>query len=124
MAHFRGTLQGSRGQASRLGSKQSGITTDAQSWEGAVSVTLTHDERLDKDVALVEQHRHHGAGISRTLYRGPVGEPGPVGAEEPVVVIYQYGGAVQSVESNVPGLKVEVWTGPATSQHANLKEVW
>lgn len=40
MAHFYGTLQGNRGEASRLGTKDSGITTYAASWEGAVRVHI------------------------------------------------------------------------------------
>ena len=32
MAHFYGTCQGGRGQASRLGTKKSGMTTECNSW--------------------------------------------------------------------------------------------
>ena len=32
MAHFRGTVRGSRGQASRLGTKRSGLTVTCNGW--------------------------------------------------------------------------------------------
>ena len=73
MAHFRGYVQGVRGLASRLGSKDSGLVTDAESWEGRVSVHLWHDDEAGVDMADVSLEPHHGTGESRTLYRGPVG---------------------------------------------------
>jgi len=38
MAQFRGTVQGSRGGASRLGGKSSGIDTTANGWDMGVRV--------------------------------------------------------------------------------------
>ena len=38
MAHFRGTLQGSRGEASRLGTKASGLDTTTDGWTSGVRV--------------------------------------------------------------------------------------
>lgn len=73
MAHFRGYIQGMRGSASRLGSKGSGLTVNAASWEGAVHVNLWHDEEDDVDMASVKLDEHHGRGESRILYHGPVG---------------------------------------------------
>lgn len=73
MAHFRGTIEGQRGEASRLGSKKSGLTVAACSWQGSVLVTLDHDEATGKDVATVALQPHHGSGIAKVLYRGPVG---------------------------------------------------
>jgi hypothetical protein len=43
MAHFRGTVEGSRGEASRLGSKDSGLRTTANGWECGVEVDAAHD---------------------------------------------------------------------------------
>jgi hypothetical protein len=40
MARFRGTLQGSRGEASRLGDSRSGLEVDACSWNGRIEVRL------------------------------------------------------------------------------------
>jgi len=72
MAHFYGTLQGQRGQASRLGGKGSGLQTYAASWQGAVSVRLYYDEETGADMALVTLTRHHGKGSERVIYDGPV----------------------------------------------------
>lgn len=73
MAQFRGMLKGQRGQASRLGSKRSGLEVAACSWQGSVLVTLEHDEATGKDVATVALQPHHGSGIAKVLYCGPVG---------------------------------------------------
>ena len=70
MAHFRGTLQGHRGEASRLGSRSSGLVINAASWQGAVNVELS--ERDGIDWARVELAPHHGIGTRRVLYNGPV----------------------------------------------------
>jgi hypothetical protein len=71
MAHFRGTIKGARGEASRLGHKSSGLHVTAASWQGAVSVQLY--EREGVDYALVRLEPHHGAGVYVELYDGPVG---------------------------------------------------
>lgn len=47
MAHFYGTLQGSRGLASRLGTKNSGLETVAAGWRGAIKVELWNDNGRD-----------------------------------------------------------------------------
>ena len=47
MAHFRGYVEGGRGEASRLGTKSSGITVVAQSWEGQIRVTLHEQDGED-----------------------------------------------------------------------------
>jgi len=73
MAHFLGSVQGSRSEASRLGTKKSGLHTVAASWQGAVEVYISHDETTGKDIASVFLIPWHGAGISQTLYVGPVG---------------------------------------------------
>ena len=70
MAHFRGTIQCRRGEASRLGSKDSGLHVTAASWEGAVGVNLYRENGVD--MARVYLTTHNGAGTNRTLYNGPV----------------------------------------------------
>jgi hypothetical protein len=72
MAHFYGTLQGQRGEASRLGSKDSGIAVTAASWAGAITVHLYREG--DVDMARVSMRPWHGSGVSHELYVGPVGE--------------------------------------------------
>ena len=71
MAHFRGYIAGSRGVTSRLGTKKTGLTACAQSWDGQIKVHLWHDDDLGKDrfeVAL----EHHGGGLVKTLAEGIV----------------------------------------------------
>jgi|TARA_Y100000310_G_scaffold228936_1_gene231284 hypothetical protein len=70
MAHFRGTIQGARGPASRLGDKGTGLHVNAASWEGAVDVRLY--EAGGVDMAQVYLRKHNGAGVDRVLYDGPV----------------------------------------------------
>ena len=70
MARYRGTLQGCRGEASRLGHSSSGLTTVAASWQGAVRVELYACG--DRDFARVSLTRHRGAGVERLLFDGPV----------------------------------------------------
>jgi hypothetical protein len=70
MAHFYGSAQGHRGQASRLGSKASGLDVVAASWQGAVTTRLY--ERDGVDMALVSLSRWHSQGTERILYHGPV----------------------------------------------------
>ncbi len=50
MAHFRGTVQGGRGECSRLGTKNSGLTTTANGWNIGGEVTVIYDEALGCDV--------------------------------------------------------------------------
>lgn len=47
MAHFRGTVQGSRGEASRLGSKSSGMSVVLNGWAVGVHVEATHEDGKD-----------------------------------------------------------------------------
>jgi hypothetical protein len=55
MAHFYGSVQGSRGAASRLGGRQAGIRTVAKGWQFGVDVYLYHDEKTGRDFAHVYQ---------------------------------------------------------------------
>jgi hypothetical protein len=70
MAHFIGYVQGAKGQASRLGTRSSGMSVTAASWEGSVHVTI--EARTDGDYAVVELRPWQGQGTSRVLYNGPV----------------------------------------------------
>ena len=51
MAQFRGTIQGNRGRASRLGTKNSGLSVSANGWHIGVRVELDHVD--SKDIATV-----------------------------------------------------------------------
>ena len=73
MAHFRGVVQGNRGDASRLGSKDSGLSVEAQSWDGKVVTGLHYNHTDNRNVAQVALRQHsNGAGTRATLYFGPV----------------------------------------------------
>lgn len=71
MAHFYGTIQGSRGEASRLGGKNTGLQTTAASWHGAVRTVLYVDDK-GRDCARVSLTPWQGRGISRDVFEGPV----------------------------------------------------
>lgn len=75
MAHFIGKLNGARGPASRLGTKNSGMEVIAASWNGAVKTTLYHNASDGRDYAQVALIPWHGKGVSRILYDGPVDKP-------------------------------------------------
>lgn len=73
MSHFYGTLQGSRGEATRGGSKGSGIASYTASWEGAVHTQLWENDGVD--MCRVELVPWHGHGTNQVLYIGPVRGP-------------------------------------------------
>lgn len=82
MAHFYGMTQGFRGAASRLGGKESGLTTTAASWSGAIRVELRHDAATGKDKFVVTQTPWHGCGVSEIIASGTIGEPAPCPSQE------------------------------------------
>lgn len=49
MAHFYGSVQGGRGEATRLGHKNSGIRAMAQGWNQGVSINGYYNEEEDRD---------------------------------------------------------------------------
>jgi hypothetical protein len=71
MAHFYGSVQGARGEATRLGHKSSGMRTVAASWSGSVTTELYHRDGVD--YARVRLLPWNNMGVERTLYDGPVG---------------------------------------------------
>ena len=71
MAHFLASIQGCRGEASRLGSKESGITARIGSWEGGVEVHLYYDASKKLDMARISMIQWQGRGIQHLLYDGP-----------------------------------------------------
>lgn len=53
MAHFIGFVQGRRGEASRLGTKISGITASACGWDLGARLHLMHSDKRGADVGNV-----------------------------------------------------------------------
>ena len=69
MSHFYGTLQGNRGEATRCGSKASGMLTYCASWSGCVCC-YAYINSKGQDCVRVERKRWHGSGKYRLLYDG------------------------------------------------------
>ncbi|QOP65604.1 hypothetical protein SEA_SUIGENERIS_63 [Mycobacterium phage Suigeneris] len=65
MAHFYGTVQGQRGEASRLGSKNSGLAS-AQGWNVGCKVTIRHEDGRDV-VRVWRTTGSNGHGVSTKL---------------------------------------------------------
>ncbi len=89
MARFRGTLQGQRGDASRLGSKASGLTVEANGWDTGVRVTLWVDDDGRDRVTVQRTGGSHARTNSRTIAEWvegddaqPTNQPRPSNAEE------------------------------------------
>lgn len=74
MSHFYGTLQGSRGIATRCGDKKSGIRTIAASWAGAIRVSMYRETGEPVDRYNVWAEPWGGIGNSALLAQGIVGE--------------------------------------------------
>lgn len=72
MSHFYGTLQGSRGQATRCGTKNSGMEVVAASWAGGIRTVLYVDDQ-GRDCYRVEQVAWCGEGNYKLLAEGVVG---------------------------------------------------
>lgn len=47
MAQFRATIQGQRGEASRLGTKNSGLRVTANGWDCGIAVQVSHEHGKD-----------------------------------------------------------------------------
>jgi hypothetical protein len=74
MAHFYGSIKGGRGQATRLGTKNSGMTAVVASWEGAVVIDAYHDPKTGKDMVSIAKTPWQGAGEAKEVYSGKIGK--------------------------------------------------
>ena len=74
MSHFYGKMQGGRGEATRTGTKGSGMATYAAGWGGAIRTVLFYDEATKTDRYRVEQVSWKGVGVYRLLAEGEVGK--------------------------------------------------
>jgi len=75
MAQFRGLVQGQRGEATRLGTKSSGLRVDAAGWGGRITIGLFHNEETGEDDFRIAQETHSGAGIYELIATGTLGKP-------------------------------------------------
>lgn len=72
MSHLYGKVQGGRGEVTRTGTKKSGLTTTAASWEGSVQVSVNFNETEGCDWCRVVLAPWQGQGNHVLLYEGPV----------------------------------------------------
>ena len=72
MAHFYAKIKGNRGEGTRMGTANSGITAQIASYSGAVKVDLWQHEN-GIDYATIHLIQWRGIGIEKLLYQGPVG---------------------------------------------------
>ena len=73
MSHFYGTTKGNRGEATRTGSKQSGMETYCASWQGAIRC-FAYVDKEGNDCVRVEKTTWRGEGENKILYEGVIGE--------------------------------------------------
>ena len=69
MAQFRGTTQGTSGEASRLGTKNSGLVSEAAGWGGKIVSQVFHRDGLDYFKVSIEPHQNSG-GKSTVIAEG------------------------------------------------------
>ena len=72
MSHFYGTLNGSHGQATRQGTKESGLKTVAASWNGCITTYLYIDLQ-GRDCFVIEQDTWQGVGVQEVIAHGHIG---------------------------------------------------
>ena len=70
MSHFYGTLKGQAGEATRCGSRASGIVTYAAGWRGAIRVEVFLDEQGEDAYRVALVPWGNSSGISRQLASG------------------------------------------------------
>jgi hypothetical protein len=74
MSHFYGVIKGRRGEATRAGTRASGLLVTAASWKGAIRVELFLDAN-GQDCFRVLQTPWHGEGVGELLAEGVLGQP-------------------------------------------------
>ena len=67
MAHFYGSMKGSRGETTRMGTTNSGMTAHVRGWNLGVRVYLTHNGMTGKDEVSVYRTSGSGQRGSDTL---------------------------------------------------------
>jgi len=70
MAHFYVSCQGSRGSVHRLGGAAGGVRATLASYQGSISVYLSHKNGVD--FVRIERGSWGGTGDNGTIYNGPV----------------------------------------------------
>lgn len=65
MAQFYASIQGNRGEATRMGTKSSGIEAHIRGWNVGAKVYITHNEETGKDEVTVYQTCGSNGGSHR-----------------------------------------------------------
>lgn len=101
MSHFYGTIDGSAStQATRCGTKNSGITTNAAGWTGSIRVDVWHDKESERDHYRVILTPWQGSGgESRILAKGLLNAR--LGKEEERVIAELDGVEITEAQENV-----------------------
>ena len=73
MSRLYGSLQGCRGEATRTGSKNSGIRASVQSWNGSLVSYMDLDENEKPVITLKTSERSSGYG-EEVIFRGSLEE--------------------------------------------------
>lgn len=81
MAHFYGTVQGDKGEVSRLGHKRGGLRLKAKGHGGAILVILSHTDENDR--VTIYQDTQENGGKCRIIWEGPLDRIGPNEAADP-----------------------------------------
>ena len=68
MSQYYGTLQGNRGEATRCGTKGSGMETYTAGWGGAIRVVLWYDEKNKCDRYRITRTSWHCGGSDKAHF--------------------------------------------------------
>ena len=75
MAHFYGSMQGNRGEATRMGTKDSGFYAHIRGWDVGVRVELYYNEETEKDeIFIYKTGGSNGRHSDKLLYKIVEGE--------------------------------------------------
>ena len=74
MAQYYGSIQGSRGEVHRLGTKSSGLEGWIASWDGAIVTRMYWEAETEVNRFVISMKPWHGSGPDRFLLNGIVGE--------------------------------------------------
>jgi hypothetical protein len=78
MAQFRGTVQGGRGEAARLGHKSTGLSTTCRGWSIGVDAYASTTDDVDCIAVVLNEGNGYNAGRSMTLGYALETPAGPV----------------------------------------------
>ncbi len=78
MSHFYANIQGSRGEATRCGTKNSGLSSHVRGWNVGVKVYIVYNEAEDRDEIHIEATGGSNGGRYTPIGKVIETENGPV----------------------------------------------